>query len=68
MDIFINGTPVVVAESASVSAALSAINHISMQGGIAIAVNNQVVPRTEWENKQLQAGDQVTLIKATQGG
>ena len=36
--------------------------------GIAIAVNEMVVPRTEWVNHPLHAGDRVFVIRATQGG
>jgi sulfur carrier protein len=47
--------------------ALNSLN-ISSQKGIAIAINNNVVPKTEWETYVLQAEDKVTIIKATQGG
>ena len=36
--------------------------------GIALAVNEKVVPRTEWEKFELKENDKVVLIKATQGG
>lgn len=36
--------------------------------GIALAVNNSLVPRTEWENKTLSEGDKIIIIKATCGG
>jgi sulfur carrier protein len=36
--------------------------------GVAIAVNNSVVPRTEWSNTRLNEKDDVMIIKATQGG
>jgi sulfur carrier protein len=36
--------------------------------GIALAVNNQVVPKSDWESFVLSENDKVTLIKATQGG
>lgn len=38
------------------------------QKGIAIAINNMVVPKTEWENKIISNNDIVLIIKATQGG
>lgn len=38
------------------------------QNGIAIAINNSVIPKATWENHYLQANDQILLIKATQGG
>ena len=36
--------------------------------GIALAVNEKVIPRTEWENFALNQNDKVLIIKATQGG
>jgi len=36
--------------------------------GIAVAVNNQVVPRTQWGDHALVPEDQVLVISATQGG
>lgn len=36
--------------------------------GVAIAVNNAVVPQTEWEHYALQDADKVLLIKASAGG
>lgn len=36
--------------------------------GIAIAVNNQVVKKTDWSLQQLQQNDVVLIIRSTQGG
>jgi len=36
--------------------------------GLAVAVNNQVVPKSAWEIYQLKENDKVTIIRATQGG
>lgn len=36
--------------------------------GIAIAVNDNVIPRNEWEKHPLKAQDKVFVIRATQGG
>ena len=36
--------------------------------GIALAVNEKVVPRTEWDKFQLNDSDKILIIKATQGG
>lgn len=36
--------------------------------GVAVAVNQDVVPKTDWEKQQLQEDDKVLLINATQGG
>lgn len=36
--------------------------------GIAVAVNNKVVPRTQWDSVRLAEGDCVTVIRAVCGG
>ena len=36
--------------------------------GIAIAVNNRMVPRTEWEHFVLNENDELIIIKAVCGG
>lgn len=36
--------------------------------GIAIAVNNRMIPRTEWERFSLHENDNVVIIKAACGG
>jgi sulfur carrier protein len=38
------------------------------QKGIAVAINNTVVPRAVWDNHILQANDNILIIKAAQGG
>jgi sulfur carrier protein len=41
---------------------------IAQADGIAIAVNEKVIPRGEWEGYLLRQGDRVFIIRATQGG
>ena len=36
--------------------------------GVALAVNNRIVPRTAWAETALNEGDNVTIIKAAFGG
>lgn len=36
--------------------------------GIAVAVNNRMVPRTEWDSFALNEGDNILIIKAVCGG
>jgi len=38
------------------------------QKGIAVAVNETVVPKAQWDSYELQHNDNVLVIKATQGG
>ena len=41
---------------------------LSEQSGIAVALNETVIPKKEWENCILKPYDSVLVIKATQGG
>ena len=36
--------------------------------GVAIALNNRVIPKDNWTNQLLQDDDKLTIITATQGG
>jgi len=36
--------------------------------GIAVAVNNQVIPKANWADTPLREADQILIITATQGG
>jgi sulfur carrier protein len=38
------------------------------QTGIAVAVNNHMVPRTEWEHFAIHEEDELIIIKAVCGG
>lgn len=55
------------------------INHSSLEAllvekgllkknGIALAVNNQVIPRANWTKVVLENNDKILIITATQGG
>ena len=36
--------------------------------GIAIAVNEAVISRSQWQTHQLQEGDRIEIVRAVQGG
>ena len=38
------------------------------QKGIAVAVNDSVIPKSNWETHIIQSNDNILIIKATQGG
>jgi sulfur carrier protein len=42
--------------------------NIDKENGIAISINDMVIPRTKWNLVSLTSEDAVTIIKATQGG
>ena len=38
------------------------------ESGVALAVNGAVVPRSHWNERQVEDGDDVEIIRAVQGG
>jgi sulfur carrier protein len=54
-------------ESGTLADILSLLQ-IRQPDGIAIAVNNDVIPKGEWERYTLKAQDKIFVIRATQGG
>jgi sulfur carrier protein len=67
MNIFVNNEIKVLSVPLRLSELLSDIN-LSSARGIAIAINNEVIPKAIWENHLLKENDKVTIIRATQGG
>ncbi len=41
---------------------------LAERAGVAVAVNDAVVPRTAWDGRTLLDGDRVLVIRASQGG
>jgi sulfur carrier protein len=66
MEIVINGTPHQVADEMSLERAVSLISQATT--GIAAAVNGEVVRRASWPSTRLEAGDEVEVLRAVQGG
>ncbi|KAF2340057.1 MULTISPECIES: sulfur carrier protein ThiS [Flavobacterium] len=55
------------AESLSVQSLLD-LEIPNKQNGIAVAVNNTVVPKLKWNEFFVQETDEILIISATQGG
>jgi sulfur carrier protein len=67
MNVFVNNQDHALAEGSNLLSALEQ-NGITSQKGIAVAVNNKVIPKAEWTTRILNENDKITIIKATQGG
>ncbi len=66
MEIFINNTPVTTEEGITLDR-LIASQGMSAKG-IAVAVNNRVIPRAAWATTPLEEGAKLTVIQAVCGG
>lgn len=63
----INGTSHRFAQAPSVEELLSHLS-ISNQNGLALAVNQSVLPKANWLKHHFENQDQILIISATQGG
>ena len=55
-------------ESAAETVAELAAEQKLPEKGVAIAISNNMVPRTEWNNRLLNEGDDIVILKAFCGG
>jgi len=67
MDVYLNNIKHELTEATTVSEAVNLLSAGSLKG-IAVAVNNNVVPKGAWETTLLTNNDKLTIIQATQGG
>jgi sulfur carrier protein len=67
MEIYLNQQAQTVADNCSLQQLIQTLlpQH---QKGVAVAVNNAIVPKLNWEDYLLHPNDTVTIIRATQGG
>lgn len=68
MRIVVNGSPRDVADDATVGALVVALGRDTEGRGVAVAVNDEVVPRDRWDGQRLSEGDRVEIVGAVQGG
>lgn len=67
MNVSLNGEPLA-SEAASLLLFLQERGIDTDQRGIAVAVNAELVTRSEWERYPINEGDDIEVITAMQGG
>ena len=67
MEIFINDQCRAVPEAISIKGLLNTLK-MTQQKGFAVAINEQIIPHSCWDEQMLFAGDKVIIIHATAGG
>lgn len=67
MTIRVNDQPRAVADAATLQDLLVSLA-LAERRGLAVAVNDEVVPRGAWPKRALAEADHVLVIQATQGG
>ena len=68
MRVVLNGREAELADGATVRAAVDALELPAANRGVAVAVDAEVVPRTQWDSHTLQDGARVEVLRAIQGG
>lgn len=67
MEITINQQNYSVSEVCSLKQMIDTVLVLPFKG-IAIAVNQEIIAKSDWPSHFLKPGDNITIIKATQGG
>ena len=66
MTVRINGQDVDLAAGSPLSIAVAMVT--TATGGVAVAVNDEVVPRVAWPRHPIADGDRIEIVTARQGG
>ncbi len=66
MTIILNDNAITIDENFNVLQLLQKVK--SPINGIAVAINNEIVPQHTWGSVQLKPDDKLLIIQATQGG
>ena len=68
LTVSVNGRDKTIPVGATVVDTLQVVSIDPSRSGIAVAVNDEVVRRSDWHGCVLSEGDRVDVIQATQGG
>jgi sulfur carrier protein len=68
MKVLLNGETAELADGATVQAAVETLDLPASGRGVAVAVDAEVVPRTQWDTHELNDGARVEVLRAIQGG
>ena len=68
MNVTLNGEAAALPAGATVSDAVTAAGVEPKARGIAVAIEGEVVPRAEWNRRELLDGERVEVVHAVQGG
>lgn len=67
----LNGAPAVIEDDApKVACSIDSVikQLVTQSQGIAVALNGEVVPRSDWQSTFVKAADQIEVLTAAQGG
>jgi len=67
MIISVNNKPLELSSTENINSVLQRLQFNQVKG-IAVAINNKVIPKSSWEDHLVKENDNITIIRATQGG
>ena len=68
MKVLLNGSETDLGDGATVQTAVDALDLPAAGRGVAVAVDAEVVPRTQWQTHALNDGARIEVLRAIQGG
>ena len=68
MKIKVNGEAKAVSSELTLHQLLSDLGIDPFRPGIAVAIDQEVIPRTQWEEIEIQPESEIEIIRAAQGG
>jgi sulfur carrier protein len=68
LTVSVNGQSRELDEGATVATVVAALGAERSRRGVAVAVEAEVVPRAQWERRELREGERVEVLTAIQGG
>lgn len=66
--IYLNGQEHEISASSTLKYFLQTLALPTLEHGIAVCVNDEIINNSEWDHIVLQEGDNIEVIQATQGG
>jgi sulfur carrier protein len=68
MDIRVNGRAHALPGAATLRQFLDTLGLPSLERGVAVSVNGELVRKADWERTALEPDDELEIVQATQGG
>lgn len=68
MNILVNGKAQALPGAMTLRQFLETLGLPTLERGLAVSLNGEVVRRAEWERTALHAQDELEIVQATQGG
>jgi thiamine biosynthesis protein ThiS len=68
MQVQLNGERILLSHSQTLAVFLKGRSIEQQTAGVAVAVNGQIVFRSDWTSRKVKEGDQIEIVHAVSGG